>query len=395
MCRLSVVVPVYNSEQYLCQCIDSILGQTHFDLDIILVDDGSTDASGEICDTYAQKDRRIAVIHKKNEGLIKARLSGAEQAQSDYITFVDADDWIVPDTYEQMMKYVGQNDIVITGVYRYYADNEVIADIPVLEEGLYDRDGVEKYIIPYMLWSGKRNAWELDPSLCTKIFKRDRFTDFLRRASGLDIYFGEDTAVIFPFMLEVQSAALIHHCYYYHRQRSQGIVPSYFVDEAFHQKLFSLYEFLMRIFKDSPYWSVLYVQLEHFYMNAVQLKSGNFMNYRECVKDVFPFWAIEKGAKVILYGAGGTGKRFYGQNKQYQFCNIVLWVDQNHKGICLENGRIDPPEQIMTVAFDYIVIAVRSAGIVREIIKILTKMGVSDEEIIWDGILMHNIPEIE
>ena len=102
--QLSVVVPIYNSDKYLCQCIDSILNQTYSEIEIILVDDGSTDTSPEICDAYAEKDKRIKVIHKKNEGLIKARLSGAKEAVGDCITFVDGDDWIAPDTYEQMLR---------------------------------------------------------------------------------------------------------------------------------------------------------------------------------------------------------------------------------------------------------------------------------------------------
>ena len=100
---ISVIVPIYKVEQYLRQCVDSILNQTHSALEVILVDDGSPDGSGKICDEYAARDSRVRVIHKKNGGLSDARNAGIDIAQGDYIAFVDSDDWLEPDTYESML----------------------------------------------------------------------------------------------------------------------------------------------------------------------------------------------------------------------------------------------------------------------------------------------------
>lgn len=99
---VSVIVAVYNIEEYLSRCVDSILAQTYRNLEIILVDDGSKDQSGSICDSYAEKDRRIKVIHKKNGGLSDARNAGMNAATGEYIGFVDGDDWIEPDMYRAM-----------------------------------------------------------------------------------------------------------------------------------------------------------------------------------------------------------------------------------------------------------------------------------------------------
>ncbi len=99
---VSVIVAVYNIEEYLPRCVDSILAQTYRNLEIILVDDGSKDQSGSICDSYAEKDRRIKVIHKKNGGLSDARNAGMDAATGEYIGFVDGDDWIEPDMYRAM-----------------------------------------------------------------------------------------------------------------------------------------------------------------------------------------------------------------------------------------------------------------------------------------------------
>ncbi len=389
--KLSVIVPVFNCEKYLRECIDSILGQSYRDIELVLVDDGSTDSSGIICDAYKMQDDRIVVIHKENEGPVKARLCGAECAEGENLTFVDGDDWIAPDTYEQMIKMMNQCDVVAAGIYRYYGENEIEADIPMLEEGIYNREKIENHIIPYMLWSNKRNSWELDPSLCTKIFKKELLIDFLEKSGELNIHFGDDTSVVFPLVLQAESIIITHHCYYYHRQRKKGVTPAYFQDSKFIPKLYLLYEYLRKIFLQSDYAESLCNQLEHFYMNAVQLKQKSFLDYRETAEDIFPFWDIPQSARVVLYGAGDVGKHYFEQNRKYHFCNIILWADRNYEKLCGENADIVAPECIHTAEFDYLVIAVRSAGLAQEIQKMLIEQNVPPEKIVWNGIIAQRI----
>lgn len=114
---VSVIVPVYNVEEHLARCVDSILNQTHRNLEVILVDDGAKDSSGRICDDYAARDSRIKVIHKENGGLSSARNAGIDIAKGDYLQFVDSDDWIEPDAVEAMLNQaVTQGvDLVIGG----------------------------------------------------------------------------------------------------------------------------------------------------------------------------------------------------------------------------------------------------------------------------------------
>lgn len=98
---LSVIVPVYNVEKYLQECVDSILAQDVEDMEVILVDDGATDGSGKICNEYAEKDKRVTVIHKENGGVSTARNAGLDIARGKYITFVDSDDYLLPNTFHQ------------------------------------------------------------------------------------------------------------------------------------------------------------------------------------------------------------------------------------------------------------------------------------------------------
>lgn len=123
---ISVIVPVYNVEPYLRKCLDSILAQTYRDLEILIIDDGSTDGSGRICDEYGEKDNRIKVFHTENKGLSCARNFGLDNANGDWIGFVDSDDWIEPDMYEVLIKRAEETgaDVVECGYIIEYVKKQ-------------------------------------------------------------------------------------------------------------------------------------------------------------------------------------------------------------------------------------------------------------------------------
>lgn len=121
---ISVIVPVYNVEPYLRKCLDSIVNQTYRDLEILVIDDGSTDGSGKICDEYAEYDERIRVFHTVNRGLSAARNLGLDNVTGDWIGFVDSDDWIDPDMYELLLKRALETgaDVVECGYFKEYSN---------------------------------------------------------------------------------------------------------------------------------------------------------------------------------------------------------------------------------------------------------------------------------
>ena len=135
MSRVSIIVPVYNGEQYLDKCIQSILRQTHQDLELILINDGSKDNSGAICDSWAARDTRVKVIHQENQGVSAARNAGLDIATGDFIGFVDADDEIAPETYEVALQQIGNHDIVMWDAVTVWSDGRTEPDtIPLLED---------------------------------------------------------------------------------------------------------------------------------------------------------------------------------------------------------------------------------------------------------------------
>lgn len=158
---ISVIVPVYNVEQFLDRCMQSILRQTYQNLEIILVDDGSTDASSEMCDSYARQDSRVKVLHKPNGGLSDARNAGLKLASGDYIGYVDSDDWIEPDMYEQMHHACVENNARLA-VCRYFNEYKDRAEsggsgsvVPLSREELLKIyvGGHSSYVIYNSVWS--------------------------------------------------------------------------------------------------------------------------------------------------------------------------------------------------------------------------------------------------
>lgn len=169
--KISVIIPVYNVEKYLNQCIDSIIGQTYQDLEIILINDGSTDKSGSICDAYAQRDKRIKVIHKQNEGQASARNHGLSVATGDYISFIDSDDWIEPHMYSSAMQHFAvtpQLALVRYGVCRFWEGGHEFMETPndVPENILKGEDLIASY------GTGGCNG-----IMCSSIYRSDIFKD--------------------------------------------------------------------------------------------------------------------------------------------------------------------------------------------------------------------------
>jgi len=197
---LSVVVPVYNVEAYLHQCIDSIKNQTFKDLEIILINDGSTDSSGKICDEYSNLDSRIRVLHQENAGVSAARNSGIALASGDYITFVDSDDWLDKNMYEEMCKITesSQVDLVMCDFKNIKQDltEEISSNI---RKGFYAKQQLVNEIYPTLLVTEHFGAIPI-VSACRCIFKRSLFTEIRREIKfDANLRYSED----YLFMADV------------------------------------------------------------------------------------------------------------------------------------------------------------------------------------------------
>lgn len=233
---ISIIVPVYNVESFLGKCIDSIIAQTYRNLEIILVDDGSTDKSGEICDAYRSSDKRVKIIHKRNGGAASARNRGLEIAQGEYIGFVDSDDYMDEDMYELLIRYMDKDvDIVACGRYVIYPPKSTGLNHKILctdKITKFDRmhaigELLEKRIFEY--------------GVCDKIYRRELFDD-VRFPNGR---FAEDLPVTYALFKKSRNVVSIGVPRYYYFQRYNSTCRS----EFFYRKMDYVF-FLRDIFMD-------------------------------------------------------------------------------------------------------------------------------------------------
>lgn len=211
--KISIIVPVYKVEKYLHKCIDSILAQTFTAFELILIDDGSPDNCGRICDVYAEKDPRVIVIHKDNGGLASARNAGLDIAQGDYIGFVDSDDWIESDMYELLYNLCEQNDCDISNISSiiYFKDR-------IQQNGSHPLIVHEKPEAMRAMLEGEL----YDEVVWTKLIKRSLLED-TRFPEGM-IY--EDTAFTYKVIHKSRRVCSIGAPKYHYIKREESIMAS-------------------------------------------------------------------------------------------------------------------------------------------------------------------------
>lgn len=215
----SVIVPIYGVEKYLEQCIKSILEQDFDDFELILVDDGSRDRCPKIIDEYAKKDARIKVIHKKNEGLVRARNSGLMIAKGEYIVNVDGDDYMIKGALRCLWDNICQThaDVYLFG-FIIGDDTGSTAEIPNIPKGLYDDGDSKRALYEKIIYDPEKPffAFGTYPSVWSRIVKRELFSDVrLKIDKSLDI--GEDFATTLPIMLKAETIFFIPEPLYYYR----------------------------------------------------------------------------------------------------------------------------------------------------------------------------------
>lgn len=203
MNKLSIIVPIYNVEKYLKKCIDSILEQTYKNLEIILIDDGSTDNSGKICDEYENKDCRIKVIHKKNGGLSDARNYGISIATGDYLGFIDSDDVIDRDMYEILYEKITQYnaDIAICGFKKFFEGENIEYKKSEKYEIYTSKEAIKQLLLDNLT----NHAWN-------KLYNKKLFED-IRYPKGKNF---EDIGTTYKLFLKSKKIINIHsECYGY------------------------------------------------------------------------------------------------------------------------------------------------------------------------------------
>lgn len=222
--KVSIIIPVYNTEKYIERCITSVLGQTYQNIEVICVDDGSTDMSGSILDELGQTDKRLFVVHKKNEGVTEARNLALEYASGDYIGFVDSDDYLEETMYEELVRVMEEKDvdIVTCGYYMAYDSHvEQAINCRPVPEGICQIEDFLTYIYQRDIYKGVAGY------LWTRLFKRSLIKDVEGRllVSFQKEFLGaDDIAFIADINKKCRTISYINKPLYYYYQREGSIV---------------------------------------------------------------------------------------------------------------------------------------------------------------------------
>ena len=209
---LSVIVPVYNVSEYLDRCVESIINQTYRDIEIILVDDGSSDGCLKLCDQWARKDKRIVVVHKVNGGLSSARNAGLDIAQGAFVGFIDPDDYVDKEMYGRMMGYFADREVGIVEcgvVEKFDAEEEHRIHF---SHGIKDTDDAIKHLLT---WDGQVRSFVWNKVYRKSVIDQLRFLDELR--------YGEDTPFVFRALLNCKKFIQVDRELYYYVHRNNSL----------------------------------------------------------------------------------------------------------------------------------------------------------------------------
>lgn len=228
----SVIVPVYKVENYLSDCIESVLNQTFSDFELILVDDGSPDKCPEICDNYKEKDGRIKVVHKPNGGLASARRAGIKVATGEYVFNLDSDDLIERDTLECAYEIIKDTACeIVSFSYRWVKKGKTVKITnDGLEEGIYTEDAIKKYIYPRILMD--KNMNHISYYLSGKAIKRELLLP-LQLGVSEKISLGEDLCCTFPCYLHAESVYISKKTAYLYTVREDSLSKNFNTEQIY------------------------------------------------------------------------------------------------------------------------------------------------------------------
>ncbi|WP_051688612.1 glycosyltransferase family 2 protein [Butyrivibrio sp. AE2032] len=380
MPNLSVVVPVYNIEKYIARCIESIIEQSFCDFELILVDDGSTDASGDICDQYARMDCRVKVFHQNNRGLVSARKKGLALASGKYIANVDGDDWIDATLFEDAIGVLEKErtDYIQFGYYEQYEDRAEIISFPEIKTiGIKNTDDI------LTEWFEKGSASGFGSQVVTKVCR----TDIFRVAYGNvpdNMNNGEDFFFFLYLLHAASSFSSMSSSYYHYRIRNDSLSHKTGIDLLLKENVLTQYfSEEVKKFELSDLNPALEAwKVRRTFVNFNKMMNSWFGNDFSMAKYVFDIIPTIRNKDIIIYGAGTVGKELYLRLLLCDDVRVIAWVDANYRGKQL-SCEIETVSTLKEKVFDLVVVAIKNENTYRSIRQELLNMGISEEKIVW------------
>lgn len=314
--KYSIIVPIYNIEAYLRECVNSVLQQSFLDWELILVDDGSPDKCPVICDEYASIDNRIKVVHKNNGGLVSARKAGLEVATGDYAICLDGDDFLHKSCLSKIDEQITafHPDIICHGYVKYFKDKQIEVPFSRYRIGYYDRSALESEILPRLLYTPE--GFYFQRMVWSKAFNMDLYRKF-QMAVPSEISMGEDGACTYPLICQAQSMVIMSDCLHFYRQIETSMTkvrkP---LEWDNYDRLYNHYETTMPLDKYGLRGQ-MYRARTHNLFNICMSQFYKGKGYTETVNEIRDRFKEHSEYDAALNGASFTSLRLL-------FCKYVL-----------------------------------------------------------------------
>lgn len=282
---VSVIIPVYNVEEFLRCSLDSIINQTYEELEIIIVNDGSTDDSLSICKEYEKDDTRITVYSKENGGLMSAWLYGLSKAKGEYVYFIDSDDWVDNDNIEVMVKEVikkPQIDMVVCNCIREYKNNSEFYPMYNYSSGIYEYDDIKNKIYPSIINNGNFQTRGIQVNRWGKLIRKEILDSNIKYCDKR-ISYGEDFNIMLPVFLDCKTLSFVENTYYHYRLNGGSILGAY--NSKMLEQIEILYNILFQILTDMQ-CEFLKEQLLADYLSSMVLCVKNELKSTKKIYDI-------------------------------------------------------------------------------------------------------------
>ena len=378
---VSVVVPIYNAQSYLADCLDSIIQQSYQNIEIILVNDGSNDSSLEICNDYKKQDSRVKVFSIENGGPASARKYGVKAATGSRITFVDADDLPAERLIEKLVKSVitPEIDLVTSGYVDEKTGSKRFDGVP---KGIYETEEDKKVIYSRIMGNNAQKDGVL-PFQWGKLFRTDIALKVYEEVDE-QIWIGEDREFTRRYVLKCGVIHVTDICEYLKRYEEKSLSRSN--RDFLLLNVIRNYVSLRGTFEQHPEKEVLMKSLNRWIYDLMInnmrrwgiLQSVGFTNY------VFPFYTKVFKKRVALYGAGEVGQSYFYQLKKWGGCSLALWVDKKYETYQHLNEDIRAVTELDTIEVDYVIVAVVAEAVAEEIKSELISGGINESIILWE-----------
>lgn len=380
--KASVIIPIYNTAEYLPRCLESVMNQTLREIEIICVDDGSTDNTLQILDEYASKDERIKIIHKKNGGPTSARKAGVSDARGIYVGFVDSDDWIENDMYERLFQIAEEYtaDMVTCGCC--LEGNYTTIHQDTVAQGLYEGKRLTE-LRDKTIYDLEKHLSGLKPSLCNKLFKKEVIQSAQCKIPD-EITMGDDKMCLLTVMLGCNSVYVYHKAFYHYRIRANSIVHT--GSEEYLLKVYAVYKYLKGLYSNELFTKNMRKQSEIYIIELLHKGINILLGFEnKNLLWVDPYWLdkIPQNAKIVLYGAGELGEKYKKQLQSRKDIQYITCIDFAYEKLSSSTFSVEAPDTVRNSDYDYVVITIKNAGKAKTVRKELEDIGIPGERILW------------